>query len=136
VFSDSYDHYRITYQGATTSTGECIRLQLGSATANYYGNLIYANYANGAPQSVADPPAASFTHCSGGFYGHTIMDVTLFNPFKSTYTGIFSSCYADTNNAGSKRGIHAQTSSYTDFTLLIPAGNVTGGTIRVYGIRN
>jgi hypothetical protein len=136
AFSATYDHYKIVYQGACSTGGEVLRLRLGSNTANYYGNVIYANYGNGAAQSIADAPATSFTHCSGGFFGQTSLDVTVFNPFLTTRTGMSTTIYMDENNAGSKRGTLLDNNSYTAFTLLTGAGTITGGTIRVYGYRN
>jgi hypothetical protein len=33
-------------------------------------------------------------------------------------------------------GVKRDTTSYADFTVVVAAGTVTGGTIRVYGYRN
>lgn len=136
AFSSTYDNYRITYKGEATTTAECLRLRLGAATTNYFGNLIYANYTGGVPVSVGDSNAAAWTHCSGGSDGQTTLCVDLFNPFNTTETMMFAPMYLDSGNGGTKRGILSNSTSYTAFTLLVGSGTITGGTIRVYGYRN
>lgn len=137
AFSADYDNYRITYEGTTAGvTGEAIRLQLGSTTTGYYANMIYANYAGGAPASIGDNNTANWTHCSGANNSRTALIVDLVNPFNTTPTTMFSYFYADSGNAGTKRGFLNNSTSYTAFTLIGGAtGNLTGGTIRVYGYR-
>ena len=135
AFSADFDNYRITYEGATgLATGECLRLQLGSTTTGYYGNLVYANYSNGAPASVGDNNTANWTHCSGANNSRTSLVLDITNPFRSVTTHIFSAIYADSGNAGSKRGYLANNTSYTGFTIIVGnALTISGGTIRVYG---
>jgi hypothetical protein len=138
AFSADYDNYRITYEGAAGSTsGEALRLQMGSTTTGYYGNLIYTNYSGAAPASVGDNNTANWTHIGGAQNGRVTALIELESPFLSQPTTVFSAIYADSGNAGTKRGYLANTISYTSFTLI--AGNtltIAGGTIRVYGYRN
>ena len=138
AFSADYDNYLITYEGAVASaTGEALRLQLGSTTTGYYGNLIYANFASGAPASVGDNNTANWTHMAGANNSRTNASINVMNPFRTVPTHVFSYIYADNANGGSKRGYLNNSLSYTDFTLLGGnTGNLTGGTIRVYGYRN
>lgn len=135
AFSSSFDNYVITYEGAVgATTGEALRIQIGSATTGYYGNLIYANYSSGTPASVGDNNTANWTHCSGANNGRTALFAVIANPFKSTPTTLVSAVYADSGNAGHKQGYLNNSTSYTGFTIL--AGFVTtmtGGEIRVYG---
>ncbi len=136
AFSASYDNYFITYDGNTTASGECLQFRLGSTATGYYGNLIYANYVSGAPASVGDNNNAFFRHCSGGDGTSTSLSIFVNSPFLNRRTYVFSTSYEDTANAGSYRGYLRDTTSYTAFTLLVATGNITGGTIRVYGYRN
>ena len=135
AFSSDYENYLVTYSGATNFLGEVLRIQLGATTTGYYGNMMYANYASGAPASVGDSNTANWTHCSGGVNYFTNLQVTIMQPFASATTSI-SSPYQDGSNAGQKTGWLNNSTSYTGFTLIV--GNpytITGGTITVYGYR-
>ena len=59
-------------------------------------------------------------------------NMELVNPFLAKYTFI-SSANASINIGGSGAGTHKVAASYTDFTLAVSAGTITGGTISVYG---
>jgi hypothetical protein len=136
AFSANYENYLVTYSGATTATGQCLQVQLGATTTGYYGNIVYANFAGGAGQSVGDNNTAAWTHCSGGVNGFTNLQATIMRPFASATTTI-SSPYQDGANAGHKSGWLNNSTSYTGFTLLVfSPQTITGGTIRVYGYRN
>jgi hypothetical protein len=136
AFSADYENYLVTYNGATTATGECIRIQLGATQTGYFGNMLYANYTGGAGASVGDNNAANWTHCSGGVNAFTNLQATIMRPFASATTTI-SSPYQDGANAGHKSGWLNNSTSYTDFSLIVSASfTITGGTIRVYGFRN
>lgn len=136
AFSSTYDNYFVTYSGSTTASGESLRLQLGSTTSGYYGNLIYANYASGAPASIGDNNGTIFRHIAGGDGANTLLTLWVNNPFATQRTSVFSPSYRDTANAGQYNGYVANNTSYTAFTLVVPTGTITGGTIRVYGYRN
>jgi len=41
--------------------------------------------------------------------------------------------WTNADYAGSWSGVLANTTSYTDFTLTLNVGNITGGTVYVYG---
>lgn len=136
AFSADYDNYFVSYDGATTASGECLQFRLGSTTTGYYGNLIYSNYASGTVLSVGDNNLGQFRHCSGGDGTSTSLNIWVNSPFATRRTYVFTTSYEDTANAGNYRGYLLNTNSYTAFTLLVASGNITGGTIRVYGYRN
>lgn len=133
AFSTNYDNYLVLMNATTALSGEAIRLQLGSTTTGYYGNLIYANYLSGAPASIGDNNATIFRHISGADGVATSMILFISNPFAASRTLVFSPSYRDTANAGQYNGFVANNTSYTAFTLSTPSGSLTGGTIRVYG---
>jgi hypothetical protein len=134
AFSAEYENYLVTYNGATTATGQCLQVQLGATTTGYYGNIVYANFSSGAGQSVGDNNTANWTHCSGGVNGFTNLQATIMRPFASATTTI-AGPYQDGANAGHKSGWLNNTTSYTGFTLIAPSGAITGGTIRIYGYK-
>ena len=135
AFSSTYENYLVTYNGATNTGGEVVRMQLGATVTGYYGTMIYAGYGGGAVSIVGDNNAANWTHCSGGVNNFTNLQATIMRPFASAATSI-SSPYQDGANAGHKTGYLNNSTSYTAFTLLNPSYTITGGTIRVYGYRN
>ena len=135
AFSTDYENYLVTYNGATTATGQCLQIQLGATTTGYYGTMIYAGYATGTVAAVSDNNTANWTHCSGGVNSATNLEATIMRPFASATTSI-SSPYQDGANAGHKSGFLDNSTSYTGFTLIVGSGqNITAGTIRVYGYR-
>ena len=138
AFSADYDNYLITYEGAVVSaSGEAVRLQLGSTTTGYFGNLIYGSFTSPTPAVIGDNNTANWTHCAGANNNRTNASINLYNPFRTVPTHVFSYIYADSSNAGTKRGFLNNSTSYTAFTMLAgTTGNFTGGTIRVYGYRN
>jgi len=136
AFSADYDNYFISYDGATTASGECLQFRLGSTTTGYYGNLIYSNYVSGSVLSVGDNNLSVFRHCSGGDGTSTSLNIWVNSPFAARRTYVFTTSYEDTANAGNYRGYLNDTTSYSAFTLLLASGTITGGTIRVYGYRN
>jgi len=135
AFSTDYENYLVTYNGATNTGGEVLRIQLGATVTGYYGNLIYANFASGAVSSVGDNNAANWTHCSGGVNNFTNLQATIMRPFAAAATTIMAP-YQDGANAGHKSGWLNNSTSYTGFTLIVGGGfTITGGTVRVYGYR-
>ncbi len=136
AFSADYDNYLITWSGGVGSTGQLLQLQLGSSVTGYNNVLIYGNtYGTPTPTggSTNNGVGWNFTGWSDANYAH--LDVRLFGPFLSKYTG-FANSYMGGTNAGTGAGIHAVAASYTSFVLYPNTGTITGGTIRVYGYRN
>lgn len=135
AFGADYDNYRIVYSGTTTSNGEALRLRYGSTTTGYSGNMIYTSYAGSAVTAVADNNISYHSHVGGGAAGRVNCTLEVFSPFLSVPTGTASLIYTDGANGGSGRWFLNNSTSYTDFTLLVGSGTITGGTISVYGYR-
>jgi len=136
AFSTDYEHYKIQYSGTTSiGGGNVINIQLGAVTTGYYATMQYASYAGVGGTVVADNNATSWTHCAGAVGNQVILDADIYNPFKTQISSISSNIYTDPNNAGKKSGYNSSVTSFTGFTLLVASGTITGGTIRVYGMR-
>jgi len=132
AFSADYDNYLITYNGGTQSVDAAMSMQLGSATTQYFGSVIFGNYAANTVLGVGDNNTASFSYSGGGLNGacHIIVQ----NPFLSTQTEITARVrYATVY--GIYTGHKVDSTSYTSFKLN-SFGTLTGGTISVYGYRN
>jgi hypothetical protein len=136
AFSTDYDNYRIQWSGVSSlNSGNGINIQLGATAAGYYGVLQYASYAGVGGQVVGDNNVASWTHCAGAVGNQIVLDVDIYNPFKTQISTISSNIYTDAANTGKKTGYLNSTTSYTAFTLIVGTGTITGGTITVYGYR-
>ena len=136
AFSADYDDYLIRYSGTCTGTGYVLGLRLGlTAQSNYYGSLVYGAYASTTVGSVNDNNTQLWTHCAGGTGGRVNLDCAIMSPFLSA-DSTMSAQYHDGANTGRKGGWLNNDNSYTSFQLVIASGSITGGTIRVYGVRN
>ena len=141
AFSANYDNYEVLYTGGTiTSSGGDGQLQLalGSSTTGYTSFL---QYTNGVSNLVATSGAiAGFGWVGGGSTGSALLQTRLYAPFLAVHTRSESAGYNSYNNGfvGRSIGFHAVASSYTDFTITTTGTgtSITGGTIRVYGLRN
>lgn len=142
-FSSLYDNYRIIYSNITPSVSQDLYFRLASggtsATTNYTFGFSYVSTATGAVSGVGNAltsyqitgsvQSASFRHLGS---------IDVFQPFLTQFTSIVSTGYitrADIVSSG-VNGNHQTASSYDGFTLYPSTGNISGGTIRVYGYRN
>lgn len=136
AFNASYDNYRIVVSGGSVSANTgYLTLQLGSATSNYRYQYIYGTLSNILTTS-GTVTGSRFDHV--GVAGPLLAaDIFLANPFAAGPTTV--NCFAGKtgNDAGPFTGFQVDNTSFTSFTLGISNSNtMTGGLIRVYGIRN
>lgn len=136
AFSADFDAYKITWTGGNGSTGNEIGFQLGSNTSNYYGFLTYGVYSGGTVYGAADNNSSRFRYVGGADGSYCSLNVDVFQPFLSRITLISASGNYGSSAFGTYSGRLADTNSYSAFTLIPGSGTMTGGTIRVYGIRN
>lgn len=136
AFSADYNSYFITWEGGVGSTGQLLQMQLGASTTGYYNVLVYgSSYATPTPTGGSTNNGSSWGFMGWSDTNNAHLDVRLFGPYLSKYTGM-ANTYMGSTNAGSGGGIHQVATSYTGFTLFPNTGTLTGGTIRVYGYRN
>jgi len=140
AFSANFENYIVVASNVNTSTAAGVTFRIGSATANYYWGGIVVFYSGSASagesgNNVAQWATGMVSDNTGGA-GATI---NIYNPFttlRSSYTtfGVDSR----TSGAGSRSysGFLNDTTSHSTITFLSTAGNITSGTIRVYGMRN
>ena len=138
AFSSDYNAYKIVYTGGTGSAGTALQIQIGAAAAGYYGTLVYAGYGGaGAPLAVRDNNVAQFTYAGSTDTLNNWLNVEIHNPFNTTRTAIYGS-YVEGGagrNSGTYNGFLDNATSYTSVRIFPAAGNITGGTIRIYGYR-
>jgi hypothetical protein len=133
AFSTDYDAYKIIIAGGVNSeNNRLLLLRLGAATTNYSQVLFGGSYASAAV--TLGIAAAGFNYAGLANTGVIGMNLDLVNPFlvKQTFCTNF---FLDTTNAAMVVGSHTTAASYTDFTISVNSGSMTGGTIYVYGYR-
>lgn len=136
AFSSLFDNYRIIYTGGAASVDTGINFQLSGSSANYCNALLYILYASAGANTLVYNGASSWVYAgSMSTNQNPFMDIDVFEPFAARSTR-FSQRWAQFDSAGVNNGVHKQNTSFTGFTLVTQIGNLTGGTIRVYGYRN
>ena len=135
AFSATYDNYKIIYAGGVASQIINLRMNIGAAVANYYGAVLYCNYANNTPSAIGTNAGSSCTYVGGGDTSFVHVNADIESPFISKPT-LVSCLYQDNGAFGSSNYRLADTTSYSSFSLASNLGTITGGTIRIYGYRN
>lgn len=135
AFNSNYDSYRVVIRDGTSTGTANGRLQLTGLNTGYYGNLVYANFLSGTPASVGWNNATEISHAFGTDSDSIYCDFYVIDPFLASRT-LVHGVWIDGNNGGSFRAVQRSNTSTSGFTLTANSGNLTGGTIRVYGYRN
>lgn len=136
AFSSTYDNYLISLEGGVASTSVGLRLTLGSTATGYLFAGTFVQYTS----STVGGQFGAGTNFEIG-YGSTnalSAEIVLGSPNLAKVT-TFRSRGADTGTTGymnSYSGFLNNTTQYTAFTIATTTGNMTGGTIRVYGYTN
>ena len=133
-FSATYDNYKIIFTGGTASVaGTNISFAFNGSPAGWFGNIIYSDFAGGAPASIGDSNTTQVTYAGGARVGYSFFSAEILTPFLAQPSGL-SSDYV-TTAAGRTTARHSALTSYTGFILAPGSGTLTGGTITVYGYR-
>ena len=134
AFSSTYDNYKIVIAGGTSTTVNTLTLKLGATVSGYNYSLVYATYATNAVAGACAANAAQILYVGLGASSSTIGVIEIGSPNVATVTQV-SAPFFDATNAGHLSAYVNNTSQYTDFTIGITVGTMTGGTITVYGYR-
>jgi len=136
AFSATYDNYKIVLAGGVAANnGVALALQIGNATANYYGALNVVIYGTGGVSTATDNNGNRFTYVGYGTNSINDMNVDVNAPFLTKNTmvrALYVSSVAG-GSGGYYCGFLNNSTSYTDFTIVSTGGTITGGTIAVYG---
>jgi hypothetical protein len=136
AFSSDYANYRIIISNVDFSTTGFLQLTFGAATTNYYSALRQMFFA-----AIGDvlQKVNNGSYLEIGTQGLTNDTFSIFDvqsPNLAQRTQIAGQFATATTDVGYFAGTLANTTAYTAFTITPAAGNMTGGTIRVYGYRN
>ena len=137
AFSATYDNYLITVNGGVASAAGEGNIKLGASTTGYYRFAIFGVYTSNTVSGFADANGSTFNAFQ---FSTTSLNGILwvFDPFnaKNTHFNTVASRSTTTGQVISNQGYLADTTSYTAFTITPGSGTLTGGTIRVYGLKN
>lgn len=138
AFTSEYADYLITIVCTVTANQPNLGLRLGATVASYAYSGFYQNFTGGA---LTVDSGSAFTYfnlgaCGNGTVGAgrvafqaivkrpQIADNTFYNAQNGSLA--WSNCYT---------GYMNNSTQYTDFTILPSSGNISSGTINVYGYR-
>jgi hypothetical protein len=133
AFSSDYENYKIIISGGVASTDVSLQLQLGASNTAYNTFLVRGFYSDGTSSNVGTNNGTIFT-LSSGSTNSLFLNVDVIGPFLSKNTYI-SAPFVGASTAGHISGVLKNTTSFTAFTINSSGGNMTGGTIYVYGYR-
>jgi hypothetical protein len=140
AFSSDYDNYVVTYTGGVASVGGAqLRLALNVDTGNnYYSNTIHQTAGVSTVVGSAFGPLTGFTVVGYVDTGDFSLVMNINNPNRALNTNFFGSfnCLGGSSRTGTMGGWSIATGANTGFIYYPSSGTLTGGTIRVYGIRN
>ena len=137
AFSSDYDQYMITVTGGTFNTTLVWGVfQFSSAhTTGYYGAAQFIDTAGTTTaQGTSNLGRLLVTRSSTTTAGVSSWVVNVANPMTAVRKSIWGQCSG--GNMVTHGGYYDSTSTFSQFVLSPSAGTLTGGTIRVYGIRN
>ena len=137
AFTTDYDQYMITVTGGTFNTTLIWGVfQFSSAhTTGYYGAAQFIDTAGTTTaQGTSNLGRLLVTRSSTTTAGVSSWVVNVANPMTAVRKSIWGQCSG--GNMVTHGGYYDSTSTFSQFVLSPSAGTLTGGTIRVYGIRN
>jgi len=137
AFSTDYDNYMITVTGGTFNTTLVWGVfQFNAAhTTSYYGAAQFIDTAGAVTnQGTSNLGRLLVTRSSTTTAGVSSWVVNVANPMTAVRKSIWGQCSG--GNMVTHGGYYDSTSTFSQFVLSPSAGTLTGGTIRVYGIRN
>jgi len=132
AFSSTYAAYKVIVTGGVASTNNFFNFRLGATTTGYRYQLSGGNFTTTA-QLQGSTAGAAFIYVGSSTVDGLSLNADIVNPQLAKITS-FSAPTSDIGSwAGTTTGVLVNTLQYTDFTLLVNSGTITGGTIYVYG---
>lgn len=136
AFSATYDNYKIVMSGGSGSVNSYLSLRFGASATQYFDSMILKPYA-GALSSASNINTDAFQYAGGVFVAqNAYMNIDLLSPNAAKFTQVATPfTYQPNLGQGVYGGVHQVATAYTDFTIGVVTGNITGGLISVYGYR-
>ena len=135
AFSADYDAYKIVITGGNTSADCELRMQLGSATTDYYSSIIGVTSANAVTSTRRNNTVAHFDFVGTGSTNMMTANIEIINPFLAKTKTLTAANILPTANMSTTTGYMDSLTSFTAFTISPSTGTMTGGKINIYGYR-
>lgn len=136
AFTTDFDDYMITVTGGTFNTNlvwGVFQFNAGHTTG-YYGAAQFIDTAGAATaQGTSNLGRLLVTRSSTTVAGVSSWVVNVSSPMRTVRKSIWGQCSG--GNMVTHGGYYDSTSTFSQFVLSPSAGTLTGGTIRVYGMR-
>jgi hypothetical protein len=139
AFSSTYDNYMITISGGVGSASGSLALKMGTTATGYFMTNIYMQTQVGATITGENSANRSDFGNVASYDTSSIQgEVLLFAPNLAKPTVVNANNWRAVNDKvfQTLKGSETSSTQHTAFTLTCSTGNVTGGTIRVYGYQN
>lgn len=138
AFSSDFDNYMIQVSNGTLSAASGIKVTMTGSATGYYGGFMEVAISGNVLTFTRNQNDTAWTNVGYGQTNYIALGFMMGDPYAAIPTRIFNAHYASTTDAGTYNGFHNVSTSYTGFTLGTTTGgvNFTGGTLRVYGLRN
>jgi len=139
AFSATYENYLIVISGGVASASTPnINMTLGATVTTYAYAYLQMAWNAVTITGFNSNSASSWVNVGRGSSNTLDGDILIKNPFEAKRTTVqYRSSTALTNESWTLGGGYLNNAtSYTDFTLTLSSGTMTGGTVRVYGYTN
>ena len=136
AFNATYDNYFITINGGVGSTDINLSTILTGSTANYYEGRFALTYSSAAITGGVINNGSNWEGVGTANTSTIFYAINISSPFLAKYT-YANATYYNGSSAILSLNEHRVNTSYSGFTIGTNGmGNLTGGTIRVYGYAN
>lgn len=132
-FNANYESYKIIYTGGVGSANLDMNVTLGSSGSNYHYSSVYSPF-NNTPTALGSTTNTSFPFSGGATTTWAGANFELHAPFLAQRT-FYNAQHVNFAAGVNTVGFLNNSTSFTGFTLNCASGNITGGSIRVYGYR-
>ena len=135
AFSATYENYKIMISGGVANGTRDLGVSLDGITTGYYSTLTYQAFGSTTVVGAQASNAVRWSWTGAGTTAALYMNFDLLGPNLAKPkigTNQLNEMGTAANN-GVSRQYNASTTQATGFTITPDAGNITGGTIYVYG---
>jgi hypothetical protein len=135
AFSSTYNNYRIVYNSIACTGLNALLLTFNGSTGSTYNDAGSFIVSGGAQTIEATTGRTSLR------VGITETSVSISGWFDCFAPNLNGRTWVNGGSMGGvyfnwRQGVDTNTAQHTEFTLTAASGTLTGGTIRVYGLRN
>jgi hypothetical protein len=132
AFSSTYANYKVMIMGGASSTNTFFNLRVGAVTSGYRHQMTAGNFSATA-NLIGSTSASAWFYFGSATTSGLSLNVDFVSPQQAKITTVSGPVSDVGSYAGHSTGVLVDTVQYTDLVILANAGNLTGGTIYIYG---